>query len=360
MALLQTARETCSTACMRIAVLGLGFMGSTHLKALRGIPGAEVAAVYSSDDKKLAGDLSAIQGNIGGPGEKLDFSGVKKFHDLEPLLADSEIDAVDICLPTHLHTEVAIESLRSGKHVLVEKPLALDGESADLMIAAAEQHNRVLMAAHVLRFMPMYRVLRDALCSGDVGAARHAIFRRRCAAPGWSAWLGDPEKSGGGVFDLLIHDVDMCLHLFGQPETVSATGYAAPRSGIDVITGELHYPGQGTVVVTGGWHHPKSYPFSMEYTVVADKGTFEYNSSGQPPTLYKLDGTSERLPLPPEDGYRAEIEYFVKCCRSGERPMLCPPEESAAAVKLTRLMVEARNENGGRIPCKLSPIAKSA
>jgi predicted dehydrogenase len=238
--------------------------------------------------------------------------------------------------------------------------MALDGRAADAMVSTARRNDRVLMAAHVLRFMPVYRVLRDALCGGELGAARHAIFRRRCAAPGWSKWLGDPEKSGGGVFDLLIHDVDMCLYLFGKPEMVSATGYAAPEAGVDVITGELHYPGQGTVVVSGGWHHPKTYPFSMEYTVVADKGTIEYSSSGQAPTLYKLDGTSQTLPLPAKDGYEAEIEYFVQCCRTGEQPVLCPPQESADAVKLMQQMIEARNENGGRIPCRLSTTAKSA
>ncbi len=345
---------------MRIAVLGLGFMGSTHLKALRGLPGVEVTAVCSADEKALSGDLSGIQGNIGGPGEKLDFSGLKKFRDVEPLLADPSIDAVDICLPTDLHSSVALEALRAGKHVLVEKPMALEGGEADAMIAEARRQDRVLMAAHVLRFMPAYRALHDALFSGSLGAARHAIFRRRCAAPAWSQWLGDPQKSGGGVFDLLIHDVDMCLHLFGLPESVSATGYAAPESGIDVITGEFHYPGQGTAVVTGGWHHPKSFPFSMEYTVVADAGTIDFSSDGREPTLHRLDGASEPLPLSSQDGYQAEIEYFVNCCVNGTRPDLCPPEESAAAVKLTQLMVEARNENGGRIPCRLSRNAKSA
>jgi predicted dehydrogenase len=338
---------------MRIAVLGLGFMGSTHLNALRDIPGVETAAVYSSDENKLAGDLSGIQGNIGGPGEMLDFSAVKKFRAIEPLLADPTIDAVDICLPTHLHSSVAIDAMRAGKHVLVEKPMALDGASAYAMIAEASKQLRILMTAQVLRFFPTYRVLREAISGRALGSVRHAMFRRRCAAPAWSKWLKDPEKSGGGVFDLLIHDVDMCLHLFGAPETISASGYTAPESAIDVITGELHYAAGFTAVVTGGWHHPKSYPFSMEYTVVADNGTIEYSSTGRPPTLYRIDGTEEPLGMQEADGYRAEIEYFAECCRTGARPELCPPEESAAAVKLTRLMVEARKENGGRIRCNL-------
>ena len=328
-------------------------MGSTHLKALRSIPGVEIVAVCSVDERSLTGDLSGIQGNIGGPGEKYDFSAVKKFREVEPLLADEDIDAVDICLPTNLHAEVAIEALKSGKHVLVEKPMALDGASADAMVAEARRQNRILMSAQVLRFMPAYRALREALCGGELGAARHATFRRRCAAPAWSQWLGDPTKSGGGIFDLLIHDVDMCLHLFGNPAVVSATGYADAQAGIDVITGELHYPGLGTAVVSGGWHHPKSYPFRAEYTVVADKGTIEFTSGNGAPMLYRVDGSSGQLDLATTDGYQGEIEYFVECCRTGQQPALCPPEESAAAVKLMRMLVEARNENGGRIPCKL-------
>src|SRR5262245_13548750 len=123
---------------IRMAVLGLGFMGSTHWKAARNTRNVAVTSIYSSDPKKLAGDLSAIQGNIGGPGEVMDVSAVDGYSNLDALLADPAIDAVDICLPTDLHESVAVAALRAGKHVLVEKPMALDGASADRMIAAAQ------------------------------------------------------------------------------------------------------------------------------------------------------------------------------------------------------------------------------
>src|SRR5215470_11248020 len=139
---------------MRIAVLGLGFMGSTHLKALRNVAGSTLAAVVSADDRKLAGDLSAIQGNLGGPGEKMDFSGVARYHAIEEALRDPSVDAVDICLPTDRHAQVAVEALRAGKHVLVEKPMALDAASAVQMVAEAERSGRLLMTAQVLRFLP--------------------------------------------------------------------------------------------------------------------------------------------------------------------------------------------------------------
>lgn len=334
-------------------MLGLGFMGSTHLKAMRELPGVELAAVYSSDERKLTGDLSAIQGNLGGPGEKLDFSGVRQYRDIEPLLSDSSVDAVDICLPTDLHEWVAVEALRAGKHVLVEKPMALDGFGGDRMLNAARRANRVLMTAHVLRFFPEYAALRETLAGGKLGRLRFASFRRRCAAPAWGGWLQDPARSGGGVFDLLIHDADMCLHLFGKPKTVSACGVVDPATGIDCISAQLSYADGAVVLIGGGWYAPGEYPFSMEYSVALDGGSVEYSSAGCPPTLYPRNGPAQVFPLEARDGYGAEIEYFAACCREKRAPERCPPAESVLAVKLMMLLLDSRKRNGAKMLCNL-------
>jgi predicted dehydrogenase len=337
---------------MNIAVLGLGFMGSTHLKALRSVSGATLTAVVSADEKKLSGDLSDIQGNLGGPGEKMDFSGVARYRTVDEALHDPNIDAVDICLPTVHHAPVAIAALRAGKHALVEKPMALDGETADRMIAEAERSGRLLMTAQVLRFLPTYAAAAEIVKSAQLGAVRSAIFRRRCAAPAWTKWLSDPGQSGGGVFDLLIHDVDYCIHLFGAPAAVSAAGYEDTPRGIDIIVAQFHYP-ELDVVITGGWHHPKAYPFSAEFTVVADGGTLEYNTAGSPLTLYQADGVSAPVTVEERDGFAAELEYFVACAASGSKPVRCPPKESAMAVRLALKMLESRKRNGERIECKV-------
>jgi predicted dehydrogenase len=337
---------------MKIAVLGLGFMGSTHLKAYKKIPEVQIAAVASNVEKQLTGDLSDIQGNIGGPGEKMDFSAVKKYRDPMEAVRDPDVEAVDICLPTHQHAEAALAALRAGKHVLVEKPMALDGATADCILEEAERSGRILMSAQVLRFIPSYRSAADMIRAGSLGPVRSAIFRRRCSAPAWSQWLSDPAASGGGVFDLLIHDVDFCIQAFGYPEAVTARGYEDLPKGIDWIMGELHYPGVGAVAVSGGWHHPKAFPFSMEYTIVSDGGTLEFDSAGVPLTLYAADGTERKIDLPDVDGYEAEIRYFVECVTGNKKPEFCPPEQSAAAVKLTRLMVESRGKGGETIACK--------
>jgi predicted dehydrogenase len=333
---------------MRLAVIGLGFMGSTHLKALQGLKGVELAAVVSNDPKKLGGDLSAIQGNLGGPGEVLDFSNVKQYRTPEEAFADPTIDAVDLCLPTDLHAPLTIAALRAGKHVLVEKPMALDLKQCEEMIAEADKAGKVLMTAQVLRFFPAYIALREQLTTGRLGQVRSAVFRRRCAAPFWSQWLKNSNKSGGGVFDLLIHDIDMCLHLFGMPDAVSATGYENLEAGIDFINATLHYPEIGSVVVTGGWHHPKSYPFSMEYTVTADGGTVDYSTDNRPPKLYKFDGESETLELDTMDGYAAEIQYFADCVNEGRQPLVCSPRDSAHAVQLAHALLASRASGGER------------
>ncbi len=338
-------------AGMRIAIIGLGFMGSTHLKGLQTVKGATLAAVAESDPVKRSGDMSSIQGNLGGPGEKYDFSQVAQYADAADLFNDPNVDAVDICLPTNLHKPLTLAALRAGKHVLVEKPMGLDRAECDEMIAEAEKAGKILMTAQVLRFFPAYTALKRTLDAGDLGPVRAALFRRRCAAPAWSQWLKQADKSGGGVFDLLIHDVDVANHLFGKPRAVSATGYENLGAGIDLLTAQLHYDHIPSVTISGGWHHPKSYPFSMEYTVSAEGGTIDYSTDNRPPTLYKADGESAALALDDVDGYAAEIQYFVDCVNAGKQPELCMPRDSAQSVHIALCMNESRAQGGKLIEC---------
>lgn len=336
---------------MRVAVAGLGFMGSTHVKAWQSVPGAELFAVISSDESKLAGDLSGIQGNLGGRGERFDFSRLRRYRSLDEALADREIDAVDLCIPTAQHAPAATAALRAGKHVLVEKPLALTPAQSDALVEEARRAGRVLMAGHVLRFMPQYRTLAELL--PGLGYVHSALFRRRCAAPAWSRWLADPAQSGGGVFDLLIHDLDMCLRLFGKPRAVSASGSVDLTRGIDFVLAQLHYDGRGPVTVTGGWHHPATYPFSMEFTVVAQDGTLDYSSLARPLTIYTAEATSAAMALEENDPWVDELAYFTECAAQGREPELCPPVESAAAVHIAYAMLESRDRGGAKIPCNL-------
>lgn len=102
---------------VHIGIVGIGFMGMTHYKAMAQVKGGQVAALVSRDPKKRAGDWRDIQGNFGDSGGVQDLSGVRCYETLDELLADGEIDLVDICLPTTLHVETSIRALAAGKHV---------------------------------------------------------------------------------------------------------------------------------------------------------------------------------------------------------------------------------------------------
>src|SRR5581483_1336295 len=144
---------------LRVAVAGLGFMGATHARAWMSVPEARLAAVISNDERKLSGDLTSVGGNLGLEAGVLDFSNVRKYRAFAEALNDSEIDAIDICLPTDQHSRAALDALAAGKHVLVEKPLGLRPEECGRILNEARARGRVLMAGQVLRFLPAYALL---------------------------------------------------------------------------------------------------------------------------------------------------------------------------------------------------------
>jgi predicted dehydrogenase len=192
------------------------------------------------------------------------------------------------------------------------------------------------MSAQVIRFWPEYAALRETLRSGRLGTFRGAIFRRRCAAPSWGTW------EGGGAFDLLIHDFDFALHLFGTPESLAATGYCDDAAGIDLLHTTLFYPEGADVLITGGWMNRGDHPFSMEFTATFDRETVEYSTASG----------AGVLDCPPGTAYTAELEYFARCC-AGAPNELCPPEESAQAIRLLRLALEARDRKGEKVSCRI-------
>src|SRR5581483_1439600 len=189
---------------VRIGIVGVGFMGMIHYLGAKKVKGAAVAAICSSDAKKRAGDWRGIRGNFGPKGEKMKLKGVKAYARLEDLLADPDIDLVDICSPTHAHPAAALQALRAGKHVLVEKAIALDAADADAMVEAAKQAGKLLMVAHVLPFFPEFAYAAEVIRSGKHGKLVGAHFKRVISKPDWSSEIGDAKKTGGPAIDLHI------------------------------------------------------------------------------------------------------------------------------------------------------------
>lgn len=319
-------------------------MGAVHLSAYSKITGATVAAVCASGTKGFTGDLSQVGGNIARESLKFDFSTVRKYTNWKELVADTDIDAVDICLPTDLHAEITIAAFQNGKHVLCEKPMALTVQECERMMDAAAQQQRILMIGQVLRFWPEYEELRNFIQLGEYGPVRSATFVRRSGLPDWSGWLTDQSRSGGAVLDLLLHDVDQALSLFGMPQRVAAKSMGGP----DTMMATLIYKGGPEVRIQGGWFAPGT-PFSMSFQIRADRAELEWTPDG----LFLSDSTGQRrkLDVSGADAYESELAYFISCCRNGEQPTRCMPVESAEAVKLALLLKQSRDKGGEQLEC---------
>jgi predicted dehydrogenase len=309
-----------------IGIVGVGFMGMIHYLAARKLAGAKVTALASRDEKKLAGDWRDIQGNFGPRGTMMDLTGVRKHRSLDDLLADPEVDLVDVCNPTLLHPETAIRALEAGKHVLVEKAIALDPADADRMVAAARKAGRLLMVAHVLPFVPEFAYAAEAIRSGRFGKLIGAHFRRVISKPDWSADIGDAAKTGGPAVDLHIHDTHFIGLVAGVPKAVFSTGVMAGASVDYLTTSYLYGPGGPAITCSSGAIAMKGRPFVHGFEIYLEQATLVFESGVCPLTVLHADGRTEKPGFPEGDdgteAFTTELQTAVEGVRAGKEPDL--------------------------------------
>lgn len=311
---------------IRIGIVGIGFMGMIHFLAARKLKDAQVEGICSRDEKKLAGDWRSIQGNFGPRGEMMDLSGIKKYRQLDDLLADPNIDLIDVCNPTNLHPETAIKALQAGKHVLVEKAIALEPKDADAMLAAAKKANRLLMVAHVLPFFPEFAYAAQAIRGGQYGKLLGGHFKRVISKPDWSAEIGDASKTGGPAIDLHIHDTHFIGLIAGVPNHVFSTGVVSKGAVDYLTTAYLYGAGGPAVTCSSGAVAMKGRPFVHGYELYLEKATLIYESGTCPLTVLKADGTNEQPKLSGGDdattAFTLEIQGAVDGIKANREPDL--------------------------------------
>ena len=304
---------------VNIGIVGVGFMGVTHFKAVDKVKGGKVTAICTRDAKKLRGDWRKVQGNFGGSGGVQDLKGVAAYGDINELLANPKVDLVDICLPTNMHVEWTLKALAAGKHVFLEKPIALTVKDADKLIAAAKRHKRRFMVAHVLRYFPEFALIKRIVDSKECGPVLAAHFKRIISRPAWWA-PKDLQRTGGPAIDLHIHDADFVQYLFGLPKAVSSGGYVGRGGTVEYINTHYHYGGKSKAIsAEGGWLAQSGCPFEHGYDVYFEEGTLKYNSSwGQPPVLLTKDGNTRKPKLPGKDAFVGELQEAVDSVRGGK------------------------------------------
>lgn len=327
----------------RIGIVGLGFMGMVHYLSYQKIPGAKVVAIATREPERRAGDWRAIKGNFGPPGEQVDLSGIATYETLEEMLAGTDVDLVDLTLPPADHAWGAIAALEAGKAVFCEKPMALRVELAKQMEAAAIAAGRPLMIGHVLPFFPEYAWARQVIASGQYGKLLGGAFKRVISEPTWLTHYWDPERVGGPMLDLHIHDAHFIRLLFGMPTSVSTTG--RERKGLAQFWhSQFRFASGAVVEATSGTIDQQGRPFLHGFEIHLERATlvFEFGVLGGegrylcPPTLIADDG-AEQVSLPggdPMDAFVTELTEVVRSVENGATSDILGAELALDAMRL--------------------------
>ena len=342
---------------VRVGIVGLGFMGRTHLRAYMAAARdglhCEVVACCASRDgdwNDIITGSRSVAGNIeqaGSAEARLDPSRVRFTTDWRTIAEDASIDLVSVCTPTHTHAEIAIAMLRAGRHTLIEKPMALSSvEARHVFEAAREAGERGVLAmpAHCMRFWSGWDWLKDRVTDRSLGSLRSLTLQRMGSRPNWSKeYYADPAQCGGALFDLHVHDADIVLWLLGAPARVASAGH------VDHIVTRYHYddPNAPAIVVAEGAWLADGFPFRMRYAAEFDEAVADWDLARPEPLLLCRDGKAEPVPLPPVSGYDGEIRHFVRAVADvgiGVPPRLRVTCEDA--VRVCRLL-ELERESAG-------------
>jgi predicted dehydrogenase len=339
-----------------VGVIGLGFMGRTHLAAWQAAGRAgracRLVAVADRERARLDGRAQA-SGNLATGASEVLFDPQTLFTttDARELLARPEVQALSICTPTDTHVELALAALEAGKHVLVEKPVALRAADVARLADAARAARTLCMPAHCMRFWPGWDWLQSRVSDGSLGAVKSAVFQRLGTRPQWSSFYQDSVRSGGALVDLHIHDADFVRWLFGDPEEVASTG------SLDHVTTLYRYVnGPEHVVAEGAWNHDAGFTFRMRYIVIFERATADFDFGRTPQLLLVRDGRAEPVPLPATSAYEEQVRHFLGAIVEGRRELRASVEDALGVARL--LEAERESLESGRAVRLSAPAAR--
>ena len=305
------------------------------LVGVGGISGAHIPAWQSMEDVELVA-LCDVR-----PEQMTRYPELRRYTNMDDMLAKEQLDILDICLPTYLHADAAVKAMERGIHVLSEKPVSLKTEDVHRLYETAKRNNVCFMVAQVLRFWPEYVYLKEIYDSGRYGKLLSGRMARLGHMPGWSwdNWMKDESRSGLVPFDLHIHDLDFMVYAFGKPKQVSS--FRARRSDQDVFTAVYQF--DGFYVDSEATWYAAPYPFHATYRfqfekalIVLDGALTVYEVDGKTFTVGADGGETGGIELPPTNAYANEIRYFADCVKAGRDADRVKEEELETVVKILK------------------------
>jgi len=345
---------------VRAAVIGLGFMGRTHVRAYlaaaaAGMP-VRLVAVADAMAQRRGGRVSFRSGNLDtGTGEAarlFDPREVAAYPTPVELLARGDLDLVSVCTPTDTHVAVATAVLRAGAHVLLEKPVAITSARVRRLIEAEAASDRRVVPAMCMRHWPGWPWLVARIRDRRFGRLTSLKLVRLGSRPAWSKFYADPRRSGGAMFDLHLHDVDFLTHALGMPRTVTTFGTR------DHVT--THYAFTGVQVsAEGGWLASPGRGFRMRYAAEFERATAEFDLGREPVLGVTRGGKTEPVTLPTVGGYEAEVRATIQWAAKWKAGRQAAPWSTLdQALAATRVIEAERRSLSAGLPVAIGAAAK--
>ncbi|MBD3226854.1 MAG: hypothetical protein GF329_01595 [Candidatus Lokiarchaeota archaeon] len=294
---------------INIGLIGIGKIGRIHILSANELHNTKFIAVYHPD--MIKAERFADTYNV----EKI-------YDDLDEFLALREIDAVDICTPTHTHYEFIETCIKSNKPILVEKPITRTLEEFDHVVELINRDKNKLMVAQYCRFIPEYKMARKIINQGKIGTPINIKAHRYVNAPTYKNWFFNEKLSGGIILDLLIHDIDAVIWILGDEiesiyscvNNFNLKEFDTPDFASIVIKFN-----QGTIAsINGAWILPKNHytPNSIDsmLEIFGNKGIIEINDRNDSKMkLFNIKQGFQLMSTDPLKIYKAEIAHFSNC-----------------------------------------------
>ncbi|NPV77311.1 MAG: Gfo/Idh/MocA family oxidoreductase [Anaerolineae bacterium] len=337
---------------INVGVIGVGWFGELHAKIYDYIAGAVLLGVYDRNSSRAE--------------EVAKKFGVRAYPSLQEMLADPRITAVSVCTSDDHHVEPAIAACEAGKHVLLEKPMALTIQDCARVIGASRKAGIQLMPGHVLRFNSRYRLAHSKICSGEIGDISHMYSHRslpKSAAHRVAHWGGRDSI----LFHLAVHDIDVLSWLVGD-EVVEV--FAISRSGVieaegsplsDVVLTLLKFRKGAVASLEHSWIHPNNYPILVEVNteITGTRGKLSINLTGDGAISFTPNGVqyfSENywpvLDIEISSDLRDELEVFVHCI-ANHKPVPVTPEDGRRSIATVLAIQESLQRH---IPIQVGSI----
>jgi predicted dehydrogenase len=288
------------------------------------------AAAWRSTEARLIGCFSTQKSQSDQLAQRFETRGYNAFTDLL-----EDVDIVDVCTPTAAHRSMVLKAAEAGKHVLCEKPIALQLEDAEIMIQACQKAGVRFFICMVVRFFPQYRLAKNLVDDGKIGHLTVMRFRRVSYPPQKEIdnWYLDEERSGGMMVDLMIHDFDFARWLGGEVREVFALRNHSGLGVGEYAQAVLRFETGVIGLFEGGWAYPPGI-FRTGFDLAGSDGLIEWSSDQAAPISVfrspgRLDHDAVGLPVSgiTDDPYSVEIRHAYDAIRN-DKPFDVAPEDA--------------------------------